>query len=1035
MIFFLLSVANMHGLSVSTYSVDNSMVNFTMDRGVMRIQVCQDDIIRVQYSTQNRIPDKTSLSINKLWEPREIEISEANGIVTIVTSRLMVKITKSNGAITYSDLNGNVVLSEDSANSKTISPVTVEGVSTNKIEALFNSPSNEALFGLGQTQDNVLNRKGTTLRMLNGNTWIYIPTLVSSKGYGLFWDNYSTTNFSGNVSGNTKYRFSSECGDMVDYYFFYGPEIDHIVSLYRVASGSAPLFPKWAYGLFHSKDKYTSQAELLRVKNGYRNNNIPLDCIVQDWDYWTPYTWGSHFMDENRYPNPSALIEEMHSANIHTMISIWPEYEYTSSPRKAGDQDNYNALNAIGALFPSGGNHHFYDTFNANARNLVYKQIYDRLLGKYGWDGIWADNTEPQPYPDSINMRTVNTALGKGVTVINAYPLQHSKALYEGWRSMGPDEKRVYVLTRSAYGGQQRYGTTCWSGDIDCNFETYAKQIPAGLNFAIAGMPYWTTDIGGYWGHNLDWSTNTNNELFTRWFQYGAFNPVFRIHGGGSRELYGNQWSSTTKANLLIIDKLRYRLMPYIYSLAWKITDQGYTMMRPLVFDYPKDATVYNIKDQFLFGPAFLVNPVTREGATSRQVYLPAGKWYDFWKGTSVEGGRNITAAAPLSEIPLFIKAGSIVPMGPDIQYANESADPLEIRVYTGKDASFTLYEDQGDSYDYESGHYSTIDFNWNEAKAELTIAKRAGSFSTMLDKRTFNIVLVGENHGKGIENTQGDMVVKYEGAEIIVTAPSYTPAPTAPPTPTPGFEPVFVGGPYSLDGVDAYADLPDNITTALTDFTIACRLKLNALTDWTRVFDFGGNGDRFMMFTPQSGTTANPYFAITVSSPEGEQGINGNTAFSVGTWQHLSVTKQGTVGILYLDGKEIGRNSSLTLSPSDLGETLNNYVGRSQWSHDPYLNAEVDDFRIYNRPLSPSEIADLINGVEPTPETGMLGDVNHDKSVNIVDALLTAQHYVGLNPQGYFPEQADVDCNGTINIVDALLTAQFYVKLIDSFC
>jgi alpha-D-xyloside xylohydrolase len=789
-----IKMPQVHALSVATYTADANGVTFSMNVGLMRLQVCQEDIIRVQYTTNASLPAKTSLSVNKVWDIPSFSVTDNAGIVTITTSRMKAKVNKSNGSISYTDLDDNVILSEDSTNSKTVTAVTVEGVSTHKIETLFNSPADEALFGLGQHQDNVMNRKGTNRRILNANTEINVPVLVSNKGYGIFWDNYSTSNFYGGESSNTKYRYVSEAGEMVDYYFFYGPGIDRVVALYRTATGAAPLFPKWAYGLFHSKDKYGRQSELLAVKDGYRNNKIPLDCIVQDWDYWTPYTWGSHFMDESRYPDPAGMMTNLHNANVHGIISIWPEYEYTSTPRKTGDQDNYNALNAIGALYPSGGNHHFYDTFNANARTLVYQQIYDRLLGKYGWDGIWADNTEPQAYPDAINMRTVNTALGKGALYINAYPLQHSKALYEGWRKVGPNQKRVYVLTRSAFAGQQRYGSTCWSGDINCDFATYAKQIPAGLNFAIAGMPYWTTDIGGYWGHSVDWSTSANNELFTRWFQYGAFCPIFRIHGGGSRELYGNQWSATTKANLLTIDNLRYRLMPYIYSLAWKVTHEGYSIMRPLVFDYRNDSNVFNIKDQFLFGPAFLVNPVTSAGATSRSVYLPSGTWYNFWTGSTQNGGSRISASAPLSEIPLFIKAGSIVPMGPNIQYATQSIDPLEIRVYKGQNGSFTLYEDQGDTYNYESGQYSQISFTWNESTQQLTIGARTGSYSGMPVNRTFNIVWVTSNHGNGVNVSAADQVVNYDGTQVVVnsssnpTTPTPTPTitPTVTPTPTP---------------------------------------------------------------------------------------------------------------------------------------------------------------------------------------------------------------------------------------------------------
>jgi alpha-D-xyloside xylohydrolase len=510
----------------------------------------------------------------------------------------------------------------------------------------------------------------------------------------------------------------------------------------------------------------------LNIKNGYRNNSIPVDCIVQDWDYWTPYAWGSHFMDEGRYPNPAALVTEMHNANVHTMISIWPVYRSVTGGSRAGALDNYNALDAIDALYSTSGTHHFYDTFSAPARTLVYQQIYDRLLGPHGWDGIWADNTEPQAYPDPVNVRAANTALGKGALYVNAYPLQHSKGLYERWRAVGPNGKRVYVLTRSAFAGQQRYATTCWSGDIDSDFPTFTRQIPAGLNFSLAGMPYWTTDIGGYWGHGVDWTTSANNELFTRWFQYGAFSPIFRVHGGGTRELYSSSWSATTKANLLKIDNLRYRLMPYIYSLAWKVTSEGYTMMRHPIFDYPNDSNVFGIKDQFLFGPAFLVNPVTTAGATSRSVYLPAGTWYDFWTGATVNGGSRTTVSAPLSQIPLFVAAGSIVPMGPNIQYATQSIDPLEIRVYKGRDGSFTLYEDEGDTYNYENGQRSLIPFTWNETAQTLTIGARTGSYAGMPMNRTFNVVWVGANHGSGVEVTAtADQVVTYAGAAVVVNA------------------------------------------------------------------------------------------------------------------------------------------------------------------------------------------------------------------------------------------------------------------------
>jgi alpha-D-xyloside xylohydrolase len=751
------------------YTADATGITFKPSTGLVRLDVCQDDIFRVRYTIAASLPEKISLSVNRDFPATAFCIEEDSGVVTVTTLRSKAKVDTASGLVTFADLDDAVILSEDE---KSLTPTTVEGVSTHRVETVFDSPVDEALFGLGQHQDGVMNRKGTDRRILNVNTEINVPVLVSNRGYGIFWDNYSTSDFYGGESNDTKYRYVSEAGDLVDYYFFYGPSIDQVVALYRTATGAAPLFPKWAYGLFQSKDKYGSQTELLNVTSGYRDNDIPLDVIVQDWDYWNPYAWGSHLMDEDRYPDPAGLIDELHADNVHTMISIWPLYEDPGAEQKEGELDNFDALDEIGALFPTSGTHHFYDTFDEAARELVFQQINDRLLGAYGWDGIWADNTEPQGYPDPVNVRAADTALGKGALFLNAYPLQHSKALYEHWRSTGPTQKRVYNLTRSAFAGQQRYATTCWSGDIESNFPTFAKQVPAGLNFAVAGIPYWTTDIGGYWGHpgRIDWTTSASNELFTRWFQYGTFSPIFRVHGGGSRELYGNQWTATTRANLLKFDNLRYRLMPYIYSLAWKVTDQGYTIMRHLVFDYPNDPNVFDIDDQFLFGPAILVNPVTSAGVTSRTVYLPTGSWYDFWTGSPISGGTTITAPAPLSEIPLYVKAGSIMPMGPFIQYATESIDPLEIRVYRGVDGSFTLYEDEGDTYDYENGEYSLIPFTWNEATQELTIGARTGTYDGMPMNRTFNVVWVDADHGAGVELATPDETVTYSGAPVVVS-------------------------------------------------------------------------------------------------------------------------------------------------------------------------------------------------------------------------------------------------------------------------
>jgi alpha-D-xyloside xylohydrolase len=752
----------------TTFTVDTTGVTFTVGSGKMKVQVCAADIIRVAYTSTASIPAKTSLSVSNTWAtPPAFCVTEAAGTLTITTARMKVKVNESTGIVSYTDLSDTALVAESS---KSTTATTVQGTSTYKIATAFTSTSDEALFGLGQQPSSTSNRKNSSVHLANSNGNIFIPVLVSNKGYGLFWDNPSTGDFS---STGTTTSYTSAAGEMVDYYFFYGPTIDQVIAGYRTTTGPAPLFPKWAYGLFQSKDHYGSQTEVLNVVNGYRNAKIPVDVVVQDWDYWDPYSWGSHIMDPSRYANPATMVSTMHTNNIHGMISIWPEYQQMSSPPAAvdgmNDQDNFNALNAITsptkALYSSGASHHFYDTFNAAARTLVYQQIYDRLIGKYGWDAIWADNTEPQAYPDSVDVSSQDTALGKGALFINAYPLQHSKALYEGWRKVGPSTKRVYILTRSAWAGIQRYSASEWSGDIQADLGTFVKQIPAGLSYGLSGMPYWTTDIGGYFG-------TPSEELFTRWFQFGAFCSVFRIHGQAAKELYGSQWSATGKANLLAVDTLHYRLMPYLYSLAWKTTNEGYTIMRHLVFDYPKDTKVFGIADQFMYGPALLVNPVITTGATSRSVYLPAGTWYDFWTGATATGGTTVTADAPLSKIPLYVRAGSIVPMGPNIQYATQSIDPLEIRVYKGANATFTLYEDEGDSYNYETGKYSQITLTWDDTAQQLSIGARTGTYTGMPATRTFNIVWVAANHGSGVDVTAtADQVVQYDGSAAVVSA------------------------------------------------------------------------------------------------------------------------------------------------------------------------------------------------------------------------------------------------------------------------
>jgi len=742
--------------AVESYKTDSAGVNFKLGQGALRLQVCNDKIIQVSYSLNSILPKKDTIMVNKVWGKSDFTVTEDVDKVMISTKSLTVNVSKTTALVSFLNKADELILSESQ---KSVTPAIALTTITNTCTALFDSPITEAIYGLGQHQQKIMNYKGNTQWLDQQNGEIALPFLESSLGYGLLWDNYSLTQFSGNLSSNTKYQFSSESGKMVDYYFMYGPELDSVIYQYRTATGKAPLFPKWAYGLFQSKDKYSTQVEILTLANQYRAAKLPLDCIVQDWDYWTPNLWGSNTMDATKYPNPKAMVDSLHNMNIHTMISIWPVFNSGTA--------NYQQYNAIGALYPSAGAHHFYDPHNDAAKKIYWNQVNSQLFSKYGWDAWWADNDEPQGYPDAFDRKNFMTAKGSGVTYYNTFPIQHTAGFFNGWSADIPN-KRPFVLSRSAFPGQQRYATAVWSGDISSTWAKFQDQLSGGLNYSLSGMPYWTTDIGGYF--YTDWSTVANNELMIRWFQYGAFCPIFRIHGQGEKALVSSSFTQSTKTNLAATDRLRYRLMPYIYSNAWKVTNENYTMMRHLIMDYRTDANVKSIDNQFMFGQSMLINPVSSAGVTKRSVYLPAGNWYDFWTGKQYTGGLTINADAPITNIPVFVKAGSIIPMGPDIMYATQSIDPTEIRIYKGANGSFTLYEDEGDTHNYEKGSYSIIPFSYNEASKELTIGARTGSYKNMPVNRNFKIVWVAENYGIGVNSpVVCDTTVHYKGDQVVI--------------------------------------------------------------------------------------------------------------------------------------------------------------------------------------------------------------------------------------------------------------------------
>jgi alpha-D-xyloside xylohydrolase len=738
-------------------------VVLALQSGFLRLQVCSDSIVHVVYSKERDVPQRTDFLVTKKsWPKTGFTLhSEDPKLITLTTSRLKIEITRADSSIVFADSVGHKLTQE---NTRTLTPAEVNGEKTYHSERFVNMwDTQEAFYGLGQHQAGVWNYRGESVDLSQDNTNISIPLLLSSNGYGIFWNNGSRSRFDNRFVH--AFYWSSEVSDSMDYYFFYGPDFDRLIADYRELTGTTPLFGKWAYGYWQCKNRYDSQGELLAITQKYRDLHIPLDNIVQDWFWWN--IMGEPVFNKN-YPDPKGMIDALHKNNVHLMISVWPYFRPGSSVYDDMDKRGFFIdRTKVQSFHPP--RMALYDAFNPDARKY-YWSLMNEALFKIGADAWWLDTTEPETEGRETNILVTNkVAIGNGARYANEFPLLTTTAVYEGQREAS-DKKRVFLLSRSAYAGAQRNAVTTWSGDVDPNWETFRRQIPAGLNYSLSGLPYWTTDIGGFVAANPD--DSAYRELFVRWFEFGTFCPVFRVHG--TRTTNQNElWSYGPDAQktLVAYDNLRYRLMPYIYSLAWKTTSEGYTIMRPLVMDFREDIRAQNIGDQFLFGPAILVNPVTEPGATVRHLYLPAANWYDFWTGATIQGGRALDAPSPIDRMPLYVRAGSILPLGPDVEYAAEkSANPIEVRVYRGANGAFTLYEDENDTYNYEKGAYSTILFSWDDATHTFTIGDRTGSFPGMLENRAFRVVFVSENHGTGGGLTENaDRAVRYSGKKISV--------------------------------------------------------------------------------------------------------------------------------------------------------------------------------------------------------------------------------------------------------------------------
>lgn len=895
----------------------------------LKIQICTENIVRVLASPEKSFSSRHSLIAEKtVWEPVHWSVRESGEWVEISTAKTIIKVHSRTGQISFYDPQRQLLLAERTGGGKFITPAEVLGERTFHIQQLFESPDDEAFYGLGGHQNALMNYKGHDLDLWQRNMIEVVPFLVSSRKYGILWDNTSRTKvgdireyeplsslnlytregiaggltaeyfrdlqfdslftsrsepriehdyldvhdefpdgfrqhvavvrWSGEIesresgvhkfrlyaSGYTKmwldgklvadswrqnwnpwtslpqlvmeagkrYKITiewiheggyiglrcltpepgdcrktlslySEVADQIEYYFVRGMSIDQIIHGYREITGKAPMMPKWALGLWQSREHYNSQEDVLSTVREFRKRRIPIDNIVQDWFYWREDQWGSHEFDPARYPDPISMIRTLHDdLHAHIMISVWPKFYLGVK--------SYDLFHDRGWLYMRniekgqkdwigpGYVSTFYDAYSPEARSLFWRLV-EKNLFSTGIDAWWLDCSEPDIQSNLSRTETIlrqgPTALGSPSRYLNAYSLMNAKGVYEGQRH-ADDTQRVFILTRSAFAGQQRYAATTWSGDIAACWYDMKAQISSGVNFCLSGIPYWSMDIGGFsvearYEKPTEADLEEWRELNTRWFQFGTFVPILRVHGQFPyREMYNIAPADhPAYQSILTYDKLRYRLMPYIYSLTGMVARRDYTIMRGLVMDFGYDKKVLNINDQFMFGIAFLINPVTEYKARTRSVYLPAGTgWYDLRSGKYLKGGQTIQADAPYAEMPVYIKAGSIIPCGPEIQYTMEKpADPIRLFVYTGNDGSFTLYEDENVNYNYEKGLFSTITMSYNDRQKTLTIGKREGVFAGMLQNRTFEIIWISSHKPSSLDfQSKPDAMVMYDGKE-----------------------------------------------------------------------------------------------------------------------------------------------------------------------------------------------------------------------------------------------------------------------------
>lgn len=754
----------------------------------VEIQFFTPTIVRIVKFPTGKTYTNESLSVTLKPSKTDLKINEDKNNITVKSSSLDVTLNAVSGDITFIS-SGKVLLAEK-PKSTAFTPFNDAGSETYTVSQSFTLEKEEPIYGLGQHQRGDLNQRNQKYHMEQGNTEDAVTFFQSIKGYGLYWDNYSPTEFTDQADETT---FKSIVGDAVDYYFINGINADGVIAGMRQLTGQAPMFPLWTYGFWQSRERYKSQNELLDVVRKYRELGVPLDGIIQDWQYWgNNYLWNAMDFLNPEFSDPQKMIDEVHNLNAHMIISIWSSFGPKTKPYKEMDEKgmlfNITTWPESGLEtwppntdYPSGVR--VYDPYNPEARDIYWKYANQGLF-KRGIDGWWMDSTEPDHLQAKPSDYDTKTYLGSFRKVRNAYPLMAVGGVYDHQRQTSSD-KRVFILTRSAFAGQQRYGANTWSGDTGSSWETLRNQIPAGLNFSLTGIPHWNSDIGGFFAGAYNKPNNgtaTKNplyqELYVRWMQFGTFSPMMRSHGTDvPREIYhyGKKGEPVYDAIEKFIN-LRYTFLPYLYSVSWDVTNKQSTFMRALFMDFKNDKKVWDIKDQYMFGKSILVAPVVEAQYTpekivkvneesgwnkqddkdidqksvdfttekSRKVYLPSGSlWYDFWTNEKLNGGQEINRKTTLDIMPLYIKAGAVIPMGPKVQFASEKKwDNLEIKVYPGADGAFTFYEDEFDNYNYEKGLYSEIEFIWINSQKKLKISDRKGKFKGMLAERKFTISL-----------------------------------------------------------------------------------------------------------------------------------------------------------------------------------------------------------------------------------------------------------------------------------------------------